>query len=369
MRESLHTIWAVLLAVLISTAIGSVLTVIAVRSIARAPTSFVRDARYSDAVREDELVRRVVERVSPTVVSITLAAAPGITTGGGSGFFVRPDGYIITNRHVVNVPQTSYLVTLNNGKEYPAKLIGADPVLDLALIKIEEKNVPTVTLGDSSDLFVGQTVLAIGNSLAEFQNSVTKGIISGLGRQIIAGGEFDEAAEVIEGAIQTDAAINPGSSGGPLVSVYGEVIGVNTAVSRRGQLVGFALPINSVKRLIESAVKYGRIVHPWLGVRYRIITPDVAREFKLPVTHGAVIVRGPMRQEAAIAKDSPAANAGLREGDIITQINDTSLTLRTSLAHVVANYRVGDTIKLHVLRGKQTVIIPVMLEEFPAGVQ
>ncbi len=334
---------AITLTVVISAAMSGLVT-----------ATILQSARPSLIIgSEDEVIRDALARVAPSVVSITISSASSTIAGGGSGFIVRSDGYVITNRHVVaDGADSTYTVTMSNGKEYGAVLIGVDQVLDLALLKIPAEKLPVATLGDSSVLFTGQTVLAIGNSLAEFQNSVTKGIISGLGRQVVAGDFFGDA-EVLEGAIQTDAAINPGLSGGPLITVRGEVIGVNTAVSRRGQLVGFALPINSVKQLIASAVEFGRIIHPWLGVRYRI------------VSNGALIVKGLRPEDKPISANSPAEKAGLREGDIITGINATDLSEYISLANEVAKYRVGDTIILRIIRADAVLDVPITLEEFP----
>ena len=284
--------------------------------------------------------------------------------GGGSGFLIEPDGLIVTNRHVVEDDDAKYQVSLANGKEYEATIVAKDPVLDVALIKIEGVDLPTLALGDSDKLKLGQTVIAIGNALSEFGNTVTRGVVSGIGRRVEAGNGRG-LSEVIEEAIQTDAAINPGNSGGPLLNFAGEVIGINTAVSREGQLVGFAIPINSVKRTIESVRATGRIVRPWLGVRYVPITPRLSELNKLPVTYGILIIRGESAEELAVIPGSPADKAGLVENDIILEIDGEKLEERESLVQAIAKHAVGDSVKLKVLHRGEEKEVTATLSEFP----
>lgn len=288
--------------------------------------------------------------------------------GGGSGFIIEPDGLIVTNRHVVGDSSSSYVVILADGTQYEAEVVAKDPVLDVALIQIEATDLPTLRLGDSDQLELGQTVIAIGNALSEFGNTVTRGVVSGVGRRVEAGNGRG-FTEVLDEAIQTDAAINPGNSGGPLLNLAGEVIGINTAVSSRGQSLGFAIPINSVKKTIESVRTTGRIVRPWLGVRYRPITPRLAELNNLPVTYGALVLRGETSDELAVIPGSPADKAGLVENDIILEINEHPLDDRDSLVKEVAKYAVGDTITLLVLHKGEEKVIEVTLGEFPQQVK
>ena len=286
--------------------------------------------------------------------------------GGGSGFLIEPNGLIVTNRHVVEDDDAKYQISLADGKEYAATVVAKDPVLDVALIKIEGADLPTLALGDSDKLKLGQTVIAIGNALSEFGNTVTRGVVSGIGRRVEAGNGRG-LSEVIEEAIQTDAAINPGNSGGPLLNFAGEVVGINTAVSREGQLVGFAIPINNVKRTIESVRATGRIVRPWLGVRYVPITPRLAELNKLTVTYGVLIIRGESVEELAVIPGSPADKAGLMENDIILEIDGAKLEERDALAKTIAQHSVSDKVKLKVLHRGAEKEVTVTLGEFPTN--
>lgn len=283
--------------------------------------------------------------------------------GGGSGFIVRGDGLILTNKHVVSDKEAEYSVVMSDGKEYPANVAAADEFLDIALVKIEAKNLPVLQLGFSDNLVIGQTVIAIGNSLGQYRNTVTKGVVSGINRRVVASDAGGES-EVIEEAIQTDAAINPGNSGGPLLNLAGKVIGINTAISRAGQLVGFAIPINPAKRIIESVEKFGRIVRPWLGVRYVLINKEVAKAQNLPFDYGALIVRGGRPTELAVIPGSPADKAGLVENDIILEINGKKISEADSLAKLIGQHKPGDTIKLKVHHQGEIKIVEVLLEEF-----
>lgn len=282
--------------------------------------------------------------------------------GGGSGFIIRSDGLILTNKHVVSDNEAEYTVVLNNGKQYPAKVLATDPILDVALVKIEAKDLPTLTLADSNQLQIGQTVIAIGNALGQYRNTVTKGVVSGINRRVVAGTGAGNS-EVIEEAVQTDAAINPGNSGGPLLNLQGEVVGINTAVSREGQLVGFAIPINQAKRMIESVQKYGRVVRPWLGVRYIIFNKEIAEKNKLSVDYGALLVHGQTQIELAVVSGSPADKAGLVENDIILEADGVKIDEEHSLAVIIGKRQIGETIKLKVLRKGETKTVEVRLEE------
>ncbi len=277
--------------------------------------------------------------------------------GGGTGFIISSDGLILTNKHVVSDTAAEYTVLTNDEKKYTATVLARDPLKDLAVIKIEASNLPTVVLGNSDDLQIGQTVIAIGNALGEFRNTVSTGIISGLARTIIAsgGGQSEELRNII----QTDAAINPGNSGGPLLNLRGEVIGVNAAVAEGAQGIGFALPINEAKKAVNGVKTQGKIVYPFIGINYVSITETIQKDNKLPVAEGAWI----KPQASAIVKASPAEKAGLKAGDIITEVNGEKVTAKNVLGDVIQKYNVGDIIKLKVLRDGYALEISVTLEE------
>jgi len=267
--------------------------------------------------------------------------------GQGSGFIVKADGTIVTNKHVADDEQAEYTVVMNDGKRYDAQVLAKDPVNDVAIIKIDANDLPTLTLGDSNNVKIGQTVIAIGNALGQYRNTVTKGVISGKSRTITAGDSSGQT-ETLEDVFQTDAAINPGNSGGPLLDLSGQVVAVNTAVSQSGQLIGFAIPINVIKRDLESIQKSGKIVQPYLGVRYTMITKSLADQNKLPVDHGAVLTSGQTSDELAVIPGSPADKAGLVENDIIVEINSIVLSADRSLAGALSQYKPGDVVTLKI---------------------
>lgn len=348
---------------------------------------------------EDSATVSTVEAASPAVVSIIISKKvsvssatgedifpfdffgfewPGITVpedsgenaepveqeiGGGTGFIVTPDGLIVTNRHVVSDEEAKYSIVMNDGAKYDAKVQAMDTFFDIAVLKIDAVNLPTLEFGDSDNLKIGQTVIAIGNALSEYSNTVTKGVISGINRRVVAGDNFGQS-EVIEEAIQTDAAINPGNSGGPLLDLAGRVIGVNTAVSQRGQLVGFAIPANSVKKIVESVKINGRIVRPWLGVRYVIVDSEMAKENNLAFDYGALVVRGENETEIAIVPGSPADKAGIVENDIILEIDGQRIDEDNTLARLIAKYNPGDEIKLKISHKGEEKEVIVTLEEY-----
>lgn len=329
---------------------------------------------------EDSAIIDVVKKASPAVVSVVISKdlnkIPGYSldpnqndpfyfffngrqpqsapqtpniqeVGAGSGFFVSADGLILTNKHVVSDAAASYTVITSDGKSFDAKVLSQDPVNDLAIIKITISGAPFLSLADSSQIQIGQRVIAIGNSLGQYQNTVTSGIVSGIGRSIIAGGG-NEGSEQLSGVIQTDAAINPGNSGGPLLNDLGQVIGINTAIDQQGQLVGFAIPANDVQRALASFQKNGRITQPFLGIRYVMITQTLADQQKLPKNYGALIVRGQNTTDFAVIPGSPANKAALVESDIILEVNGQKLEGNNSLAALLKNYSVGDVISLKV---------------------
>jgi len=294
--------------------------------------------------------------------------------GGGTGFIISEDGMILTNKHVVQDEEAGYTILTNNGKKYPAKVLARDPIEDLAILKIDkekmiteqgdfnEQSFPTIKIGDSSDLQIGQTVIAIGNALGEFRNTISVGIISGLGRTITASGEG--IVETLEDVIQTDAAINKGNSGGPLLNIKGEVIGINVAMAEEAQSIGFSIPINKAKRDIKQIKTIGKIVYPFLGVRYTLITPEMQKEKELSVDYGALIIKGESPGEVAIVPDSAAEKAGLQEGDIILEMNQEKITPQNSLAKIIKKYNPEDKVSLKILRKEEEKIIDVVLGEY-----
>jgi serine protease Do len=282
--------------------------------------------------------------------------------GGGSGFIVSADGYIVTNKHVVADEKAEYTVFIGeNKKKYPAKVISSDPVNDIAIIKIEAKDLPYLEFADSDVLDVGQTAIAIGNPLLEFTNSVSVGVVSGLSRSIRAGDGAGQS-EQLEGVIQTDAAINPGNSGGPLLNLQGKVIGVNVAVASANN-IGFSLPANLVKNAVDSVKKNGKIVRAYLGVRYVEINDQIKEKNKLNYDYGALVIRGQNPEDLAVIPGSPADKAGLLENDIILEVDGKKLDEDTSLPHYISTKKAGDQIKLKVSSKGVEKDVTVTLEE------
>ncbi|RJQ31512.1 PDZ domain-containing protein [Candidatus Parcubacteria bacterium] len=271
----------------------------------------------------------------------------------GSGFFVSKDGLIVTNRHVVEDAQAEYSIIMNDGKKLSAKVLDRNPAQDIAVLKVDGLNFPFIPLGDSDKLNQGQTVIAIGNALGEFQNTVSVGVVSGLNRMITAVGSAS-GPEDLSGLIQTDAAINPGNSGGPLIDLSGKVIGMNTARAQ-GENVGFALPVNLVKRDIADIKEFGKIKYPFMGIRYKVEET------------GLIIQKGE-NQEPAIQPGSPAEKAGIKEGDLMTEFGGVKLDQKNSLGLLLSKKRVGETVKVKVKRDGKEMIISLILEERPSGV-
>lgn len=282
--------------------------------------------------------------------------------GSGSGFLISNDGYIVTNKHVVSDATAEYTVILSDEREYPAKVLALAPSNDIAVIKIEGKDFPSLSLGDSDTIRVGQTVIAIGNPLGEFANSVSRGIISGLKRSVIAGSGYGDT-ETLDNIIQTDAAINPGNSGGPLFNIDGEVIGINVAVAQGAENIGFALPVNSIKRVVEEVKTTGKLSTPYIGVRYVVLDKEVAQQYGLEVDHGALILRGERMTDLAVIPGSPADKAGLVENDIILEIDGKKIDTDQTLGDLIAEKRVGDEVILKVWHKGDTKEIKLKLEE------
>ena len=334
----------------------------------------VPTAKQQLVINESSGVIDVAQKVSPSVVSITTKQiSPGFfgrsqqIEGAGTGIIVSSDGLILTNKHVVPSGTSTVTVVDSNGKQYSGgEVVSRDPVNDIAFIRIKASGLPAVTLGDSASVKVGQRVVAIGNALGQFQNSVTEGIISGVSRQIEAGDETGSASEVLQNVFQTDAAINSGNSGGPLVNLAGQVIGMNTAVaSQNAQNIGFAIPINDIKSDLASVRSKGKIVRPYLGVRFVPLTKDVAAANELKVTSGAWL-QGDATASALIP-GGPAEKAGLKDGDIITKVGSTTVDATHSLPTLIGASQVGDKVTLTIVRDGKTQTVQVTLEEAPVA--
>jgi len=357
--------------------------------------------KYIPQTTEEEKIINTVKEASPAVVSIIITKDVPIIekyyinpfgsdwpfeiqipqyrekgtrkekVGGGTGFIISSDGMVLTNKHVVSEEDAEYTIFTSNGEKYPAQILAKDPFYDLAVLKIDQSDIPigqrktfpTVKLGDSSKIQIGQKVIAIGYALGEFQNTVSVGVVSGLGRTITASG--GGMVETLEDVIQTDAAINPGNSGGPLLNLAGEVIGINVAKAFSGDNIGFAIPINKAKKAIEQVKTMGKIVYPFLGVYYTIITPEMKEALGLPVDYGAWVGRNGRgeKTETAVISGSPAAAVGLQRDDIILEFNEEKITQQNSLAKIIQKYNPGDKVTLKILRGGEEKLIYVTLGE------
>jgi S1-C subfamily serine protease len=311
--------------------------------------------------QEENVIINVVQEASPSVVSIavsqlTLKSGEGLVdevSNIGTGFVVDPNGIIITNQHVVSDTSSTYKVITNDGKEYEVIEILRDDSNDIAVLKIDATSLDSLELGNSDTLLVGQTVIAIGNPLGEYAGSVTTGVISGVNRSVTtSSGWFGSTTKVYEDVIQTDAAVNPGNSGGPLISSEGKVIGVNFATTSNADNISFALPINRVKQRLEEYRTYGKFIKPYVGISYRMISEYEAMYYK-DVVAGALVV--------AIDPTSPAANTDITRGDIITKVEGKEVT--QSFAYIIQSYKVGDEISLEVWNGGKTRTVKVTLEE------
>ncbi|MGH2463755.1 MAG: S1C family serine protease [Candidatus Limnocylindria bacterium] len=309
---------------------------------------------------ETSAVINAVASVAPSVVTIVAGQATG-GNGTGSGFIFDPDGWILTNRHVAAGAET-LTVTLADSRIFDATLIGTDTLTDLAIIKIDATDLPTAPIGASAALEVGQLAIAIGYPLGEYRDTVTTGVVSGLGRQIRA--SDGTTSEDLNHLIQTDAAINPGNSGGPLVNSVGQVIGINTAVATSAQGIGFAIPIDFAKPIMALALSGQELARPWVGVWYTMITRQVAADLDLPVEEGALIDTGP-NGASAVMPGSPGEAAGLQAGDIITALGGRRVDEDHDLATLLLPYRPGDVVALGVLRGGEELEIEVTLGTLP----
>ena len=315
-------------------------------------------------------IAELAEKVSGSVVSIVTSTKTTNYFGqdyesaaAGTGIIVSEDGYVLTNKHVIN-GATNITVILDDGTTYEGvELVATDPLNDVAFLKIKDvSGLPKATLGDSKTLNVGQQVMAIGNALGQYQNTVTVGVVSGLGRSVTASDESGYNVETLTDMIQTDAAINSGNSGGPLVNAAGEVIGINTATSASAENMGFAIPISSVKGMLAQLEETGKAERAYLGVYSAEITPEVAKAYNLPVSSGAYLYSS--SAYSAIVKDSPASKAGLKDKDIIKAVNGVEVGKAGTLSDLVGEYKPGDTIQLTVLRDGGDIAVNVTLEGY-----
>lgn len=353
---------------------GSLQTVFQKPSVVQVPEKVkvvTEESVVIDAVKDvGPSVVTVAEEVSPQAVSpfnfgpfsivVPQEEQPSGPQNIGSGFIIDPSGLIVTNKHVVSDANGKYQILTSSDKKYNVQKIYRDPLNDVAILKIDLSQNPgeilrPVVLGDSSHLQVGQFVIAIGTALGEFKNTVTTGVISGLGRGITAGSEFQGYVERLDNVIQTNAAINPGNSGGPLLNSSAQVIGVNTAIAAGGQNIGFALPINVVKDSLKNFNETGQFNRPYLGVAYKMISRDLAVINNLP--EGAYVQK--------VVSGSPADKAGIQKGDIIIKIDDKRISGKDELATAIAKKKVGDRITVVIWRDGKTQEVKVTLEAAP----
>lgn len=399
--------WLVLIiliiTIFISSAFGALFGFLASRN-GLSPMSFFKknsanqaqpaDITKQKIVQEDSAVIEVVKGKAPAVVSIIISkdvskyrsfdffsdpfgffdqnnnnqGGNGNGTekrkvGGGSGFFITSDGMIATNKHVVSDASAEYSVVTSDNTTYTAKVLARDPVNDIAVIKIEGNNFPVLDLGDSDSVQIGQTAIAIGNSLGEFSNTVSRGIISGLGRNLTAGG--GGTSENLTNIIQTDAAINPGNSGGPLLDIEGKVIGINVAIAEGAQNIGFAIPSNQIKKAVDQVKTTGKISTPFIGVRYIPIDDQIKQANNLSYNYGNLVARGQSLTDFAVIPGSPADKAGIVENDIILEIDGQKIDEANgkTLSGYIAQHNIGDVVKLKIWHKGSEKEVSVTLEE------
>lgn len=339
-------------------------------------TSLAQERRI--VTSSSRLISQIAKEVGPSVVSVNVDVETGdrgpfgladsVAQAAGTGIIISESGYILTNRHVVPADTAGISVTLSDGTELKdVSLVGRtnqNDSLDIAFLKINDAaghKLSPASLGDSAQVQVGDSVVAIGNALGQFQNTVTSGIISGFGRNVVAEGDENQP-EALNDLFQTDAAINEGNSGGPLVSMNSEVIGINTAVAGDGaENIGFAIPSNDVRSLVQQVLQDGKFSRPYLGVRYVPVTTDIAKEFDLKVSDGAFIVPSDDALNPSVLSGSPADKAGLKEKDVIVAVNDKKVDQRHSLTSLLGLYKPGEEVELTVQRGSETIKIKVKL--------
>lgn len=316
-------------------------------------------------------IANVAEKVSPSVVSIVTTTQTrslyGVTNGegAGTGIIVSKDGYIMTNNHVIEKTSAVSVVDHTGARYDSVKVIGRDPLNDVAFLKIQSSDTFTpAEIGNSGTLRTGQQVVAIGNALGQYSNTVTSGIVSGTGRPITASDSSGQT-ESLTDLIQTDASINPGNSGGPLVNLAGQVIGINTAVAADANGIGFAIPINATKGMLRGVLANGTVTRSYAGVNYLSITPAIKQEYKLPVVNGAYIYSG--SNQSAVPQGSPADKAGLKTGDIITKIDDNTIGKQGSLSSIIGLYQPGERATITYLRDGKESTTTITFAAFPAN--
>lgn len=327
------------------------------------------------------------EQASPAVVSVVAlkdlseyynqffffnGVPPEVESGelqqvsSGSAFIVSEGGLAVTNRHVVSDTEAEYVAFLSDGTQMEVEVLGLDTLNDIALLQLKGvKDLPYLEFADSDEIEVGDRVLAIGNALGEYANTTTAGIISATGRQIVAssGGRASNLVNLI----QTDAAINPGNSGGPLVNMEGKLVGMNTAIDSSAEGIGFAIAANDINNVVESYEENGRIVRPYLGVRYILINEGFQKQNNLSVEKGAYVLGDSQAGLVGVIKDSPADKAGIREGDVILSVEGEEISENFDLSNAISAYSVGDKVKMEILRDEKTMEVTVMLEENEAN--
>ena len=315
------------------------------------PITFLNGGQDGNSANFTEgSIADIANKVAKSVVSIVTSTKTTnffgqdySSSAAGTGVIITSDGYILTNKHVIN-GATKVTVILDDGTTYEdVEVVATDPLNDIAFLKIKDaKDLTAATLGDSKTINVGQQVIAIGNALGEYQNTVTSGIISGTGRSVTASDGTGSNVETLSDMIQTDAAINSGNSGGPLVNAAGEVIGINTATSSSAENMGFAIPISSVKGMLKQLTETGKAERAYLGVYSVAITPEIAKAYNLPVDSGTYLYS--QSTYSAIVNNSPAAKAGLKDKDIITAVNGVEVGSAGSLSDLIGEYKPGDTV-------------------------
>jgi 2-alkenal reductase len=321
-----------------------------------------------DTTQIDTTITQAVQKVGPSVVTVT-GTIPGqmtfqgmspSSTVSGSGVFISSQGYILTNNHVIADTQGDLTIVLSDGTQETAKIVGADQYSDIAVLKTSGKVPAVATLGNSDVLNPGETVIAIGSPLGDFKNTVTVGVVSATGRSIDTGNGYS-----IDNLIQTDAAINQGNSGGPLVDLAGNVIAINTLIVRNSgtgtvaEGLGFAIPINTASTVAQQLIQYGSIAHPYLGVSFQAVSPDIANAYNLPVQWGAYVTD--------VAANSPASQAGLQQGDIITSLGGVALDGTHDYINVLYNFKPGNQVALVYNRNGKTIQVQVTLGTAPSN--
>ncbi len=329
--------------------------------------TLVQTNEIRTVLKEESTVIDVVENTSPSVVAIGVSRRivnpfdpyslpKNADSTVGTGFVVSEKGIIVTNKHVVSEVATKYSVLTKDGRKLDVVKVYRDPILDLGIIQVSDQNLKALNLGDSSKLKVGQSAIAIGNALGQFTNTVTTGVISGLGRKVVAGDPFSGSSENLDDLIQTDAAINPGNSGGPLLNSSGQVIGVNVATTEGAQNIGFAIPINSVKQIVEEFVKNGKVTRPFLGIKYKYLSKDLALLNDVP--------QGAFVQE--LVPNGSAEKVGVRVSDIISRINGSPVDSEKKIPEVIQSLKVGDQVKVHIWRDGRELDLTAILSDLQA---